>query len=932
MDEKILEKLEQDKFKSQKQAVLALKKDFESHHITTPEKKQEYVNDIYRSLSDTGAANFDKVINEYNKELNVDDQIKTYQDSIKQYNTEISRIAALFIEYGTEYQSNAEIDFFLKEQFASIADRVETGCIQDIIDAANLKLTQEMRRNKCSVEETKKTAECFFGIVKDYGNRNLMRLRASNIEYAKTKADILLDNLKLNGEDIDNLSKEQLELKKAGAINKFQSAILEAAKDIEPNNFQAVLNIVEKQLSVDERKALDDAIRMNNKYNENKFETRNIRLTERQKDSSWQKFELNGFLSKKLRELQHGLADVINHRERPKDKYDRGVINSALRAVINLQNIIIESSKCIGDLIDYYTAEGKEHEDKDSNKEMPTRNSAKEPFLDVMKEAYKTKGLELASLVNHGLIDNKAALETFIMDISYIKSIDDKNIQEEMMNLYSNSLIEALKGPEMTFECKNMMMTFIVDYQNGKFDDIINDNIENENFGWDKMKIHANINKEEKKDELKIEQKEESLEEINQKAKFNISKSGTLLEQICQIGENIAKKDDLNADEKMTELLKAIGTFSYEHPDLTTEEENEYTRTAAAVILTNAYSKELAANLAQLNTPKINIQKEEDRIFILMDAAAKIDMAGVKDRNVAQLELQKAMENAISRRSDTENKKKFVEYLANKTKMPKQQYFLALSAKSLSLKAEANKRIGSQEQARKVIDTLADKYKRSITSNQNIDTRQAFFTTCEMMPSAFSPDYIYDEIKEALKNNPSAINKLDNDAEFYNEINKQYDMQVIDFHHGTSQQSLECEEETKDILQEGIADILSQKEKPEQDIVQYKIEDIAPQASLEYEIDEDADIFKSESAKQEITVDMLVEAFDKGRNERELFANFIEGKSKQEIQNAVNEVDKRLTTQSGSIMLVNSLDENGLYDVSAKFSEKIYNEMEFKEY
>ena len=152
MDEKILEKLEQDKFKSQKQAVLALKKDFESHHITTPEKKQEYVNDIYRSLSDTGAANFDKVINEYNKELNVDDQIKTYQDSIKQYNTEISRIAALFIEYGTEYQSNAEIDFFLKEQFASIADRVETGCIQDIIDAANLKLTQEMRRNKCSVE------------------------------------------------------------------------------------------------------------------------------------------------------------------------------------------------------------------------------------------------------------------------------------------------------------------------------------------------------------------------------------------------------------------------------------------------------------------------------------------------------------------------------------------------------------------------------------------------------------------------------------------------------------------------------------------------------------------------------------------------------------------------------------------------------------
>ena len=125
---------------------------------------------------------------------------------------------------------------------------------------------------------------------------------------------------------------------------------------------------------------------------------------------------------------------------------------------------------------------------------------------------------------------------------------------------------------------------------------------------------------------------------------------------------------------------------------------------------------------------------------------------------------------------------------------------------------------------------------------------------------------------------------------------------------------------------------MSQKEKPEQDIVQYKIEDIAPQASLEYEIDEDADIFKSESAKQEITVDMLVEAFDKGRNERELFANFIEGKSKQEIQNAVNEVDKRLTTQSGSIMLVNSLDENGLYDVSAKFSEKIYNEMEFKEY
>ena len=78
--------------------------------------------------------------------------------------------------------------------------------------------------------------------------------------------------------------------------------------------------------------------------------------------------------------------------------------------------------------------------------------------------------------------------------------------------------------------------------------------------------------------------------------------------------------------------------------------------------------------------------------------------------------------------------------------------------------------------------------------------------------------------------------------------------------------------------------------------------------------------------KKEITNQQLLDAFNTGRNQDQLFEQFITGKSTQEIQETVTMLDNQVT-QEGGYRLADALDSCGLYGIKAPYSEKLMDEM-----
>ena len=77
-----------------------------------------------------------------------------------------------------------------------------------------------------------------------------------------------------------------------------------------PEDFQATINILDRTLSREGRKTLDAAIKSNNKQNINKYETRRIKLSEAEKDSSWQKISAESIKARRLRDFRIELDNL----------------------------------------------------------------------------------------------------------------------------------------------------------------------------------------------------------------------------------------------------------------------------------------------------------------------------------------------------------------------------------------------------------------------------------------------------------------------------------------------------------------------------------------------------------------------------------------------------------------------------------------------
>lgn len=823
------------------------------------------------------------------------------------YQKNAETISKLFLEHGADYLSNIDTDTLLRDNLYAFFDRMPQDKLQAEIDSINERLDSALLKKGITALQVKNTRTAFYDMTKQYAVQNNLFLRVSSPTFAKTESMRLMAYLH---ED----ARQQAS---------FRTVFLESAHHSNPDNFQATIQELEKQLTPEQKNQMDSLITEHNARSRNKFETERISLTEEEKANSWQGKNANTFLSKKIRDFQERLEAIKKDRLRPQDKYDRGIVNTALRTLINLQSIITEVANFITENMKYYESDKQNRKaDKEANKNAHTA------FYDVMKDAYETKGVELGALLNSGQIDAKMAETIFITDIAYIKSLRTEE-QPELFSAYVKSMQEALQMQGLTYECKNSLMTMMANYENGNYDNQIQEKIKNKEFYWDKVNpdIKEKQNQDIKYTQKENQEKEETNNEANkQQEQATVKKGspqekmlldGTYAAEACKIGTDIAMQKDLQtADEKTIAFLQQISQFAKKHASLDTDKINHYTALAAAALLTSDKNKELEQNMRQFNTKYFFANSEQSRITILLDATAKVDMAGVKETNPVRTLLHHAVEQALENR-EPEKQQEFLSTIAERVKMEKQQYYLTMEAKSFHLSARAPKALSTQEKQKRSMDLLLEKYTRK-AANPHIDTFQSFTALCDRMPGKGNEKLVYDTILAGLEGNKAAIATLNHDAKQFNELNQQYGFPEIDFAVGKQQEhsnSIEID--------------VSQPEQPAKTEKKSRAEmlrDSFRQIDAVHIPNPEEPMTNQKGQKKEITNQQLLEAFNTGRNQDQLFEQFIAGKSTQEIQETVTMLDNQVT-QEGGYRLADALDSCGLYEIKAPYSEKLMDKM-----
>lgn len=94
------------------------------------------------------------------------------------------------------------------------------------------------------------------------------------------------------------MSEQEQKIEKIKMANNFKFEFREMQRKMAPEDFQSVIKKLDKSLSWEERKVLDSAVKLNNRENDNKYETRRIKLSESEKDKSWQKIEAESVRAK----------------------------------------------------------------------------------------------------------------------------------------------------------------------------------------------------------------------------------------------------------------------------------------------------------------------------------------------------------------------------------------------------------------------------------------------------------------------------------------------------------------------------------------------------------------------------------------------------------------------------------------------------------
>lgn len=616
--------------------------------------RQVTVDEMYKNLSNFGAEKFDKIIDMYNKE-HPDQPLKSQAEIKKSYQPAVDKSIALFTGQGEQYgQQNRIMDNFMRSQFANIMSSVSDVHKQDIVDEISRTLDAKIKEQGFETDRDIKIREAFVDVTKHYSEDNNFRLRISNFDKAEKQAESLSKILDVN---TDGLSKEEADMVKEQARNKFKYSVMEQARKTKGDDFQATIDILDKSLDFDGRKMLDKAVQLNNKSsNINKFETRRIKLSEHEKDKSWQKFDAQTMFSKKLKNFKEEWRDIKANKEIPHDKCDSKGLNKLIIGYINIQAYISKVCDFMADMIDYYSGskykdqkeDAKKSESKTDNQAGKGAGDAKDaaenntkdagqgethdenktadagskqqesgkpdmsPFYGVVKEAYKENGKNLAVMMDIGRLDKDTAEELFVKSVSYIQT-QDKLKQDELYESFASGLQDAIADSNISFETKQVLTGFVINYEFDNYKDKIQENIE-KGCRWDDIVKHQEM-------QLTPEEHEQ------------------LTKAAEKIGADVAKDMPAGTKEDLTkELQNRMTKFRTENPHLTRKQFAGYIEAANNSMTHQIETLQKEAQKAPAkdtgkteNAAMENKRKQRIEIGEAMKEAREMAMDAIKD-------------------------------------------------------------------------------------------------------------------------------------------------------------------------------------------------------------------------------------------------------------------------------------------------------------
>lgn len=852
--------------------------------LKEPEEQQAYINNLYRGLSQAGTDKLNKVLDLYNKEAG--SVLKTHDEVMDGYQQTVHETVALLNKYGTEFGKTKETDDFIKSQFAELMSNVKKSDLQDVIDSIGREMEKETEKQGYESDIDKAKKMVLNNIVKEYGTDNNVRLFVSNPVKAETIAEDLIKILQDGDRRAKGLSDEEQAQTKAQTITDFKFAILETEKVSNPADFQSAINILDKQLDFEGRKALDSAIKHNNKTNQNKYETHRIKLTEKEKDSSWQRFEDSSRMNRRLKEMQDSLKEWKKNLERPKDKYDTGFINFALRTLTNLENLITEAVNFIADSITYHTPSGTEKNNEEAKQ--PVHDASESPFYGVMKEAYKTKGITQACLMTSGILTREEAENVFVMDISYIRA-QSKDTQKELFDNYVQGLTKAMNASEdkVSEEAKVQIQSFIAKYEAGQYEKDIEKNIKN-GCSWDKVYKFEEWNKRAEQSGMvfnaEVNSKDTKKEEKGVPGTPEATGFRNYADGCYKIAMDVVRKtinkEYPNADAAVKDMHDRIESFKAE----SNMRDNQVVRYSR---LTNILADELAARNGTKEARDIMSKISEgcekttgvDRAMDLLKASMQESKGEIRQV------FHEYLENTLGKMSTEKEKQEFITKMAEKIPLSydkgsfgyKQQFILANEARGFGLRAEGKKGLSNNNDVRRVAGYVADLYKKQANGEKGVSAYKAYVALCERCSTTEEKDLVKNTVREKLSRETYALTAMTKDIiryekEYVQDLNK---VKKDNTRNDAGELGAFGKKAKEDM--ENITTINADQEK-----MQQRIEPIAVQM---------ADDFNR-------CVD----------GSKEQFVNWCSGRSYEEIKTAIDVIDKSMISPSGSVDFANAID------------------------
>lgn len=900
-DEKIIRKLENQNYKGTKSLVLEL-----DEHLKEHESQQDFIDELYRSLSDYGIQKLDKVIERYNNEHPENNPLKTYSQVIEQYQKTIDESANLFLNYGSKYGNEHFTDEFIKNQFMESMTSVSAQDAQAVIDEINKKVNSIMKSQGFSAIDEAKTNESFEDIVHGYGEQNMIRTRISNFAHAEAQVERLMKGMEITDQEKSGMTEDEIASKKSHLIHDFKYNLLKMEKSEKPDDFQAIVDMLDRRIGFDERKALDSAIRFNNKENQNKYETRRIKLTELEKDRSWQQFRSDSIFDKKYREFKNILDELKKNKEKPHDKYDRGFINGSLRMLTNLQNLVTEVANFVNGAIDYFLPKEQKDENNKSEKHEKEVSKKISPFYKIMEEAYWEKGFVESFSYEAGMITPEQAEKLFTTDIAYIKSLD-KEQQEKMFGVYADGLMTAMKDERISANTKALYQTFIAKYENGEYDKQISDIID-EGVDWtgiysDKNegllrvedivapKASMKSGKESSfSGELPIHAGNESsfAGELSKQSGFS-SKSqiqmGKCIEDAVKLGRNIAYSNEKSTDIVMKNLSTGLDNLQEKYPDMTKEQFDLCKQIAATSIVSNSkYTKPLIDAMSSFNSKGFYIASAQSRIQIILKGAElitrsrQLEKVSIDDKaNACQECLRKELKSTMKRLTKPDTQKLLIKNLAQNITSNRQQYTLAVELKALGLRFESEKTLSTDIQIGRKASALLGRYSESLDKKTSALSSYERLTTLLQMTVSTSEvqgeQRFLDVLKDQLKDitppdrQEKILNLINEDIEKYNKLCQKCKMPELQKIPGCS------EEKSKAVLLNGLNE-----------------------AAL-----------KEQEGDQRITVDDIIKAFNENDKPNAKFDEWVQHADMDEIQDDITIIDKNLDSQTACVDFYSTL-------------------------